>query len=526
MFIEASEISRGATIHADVCVVGAGPAGLTLARELTSSSREICVLESGGFEPELETQAIAQGGNVGLPYYPVDANRQRAFGGTLRLWAGWCRPLDEIDFEQRSWVPNSGWPMTRASLWPYYERAHEVLGLGPCDYDVSRWEKSLNVARIPLPETGLVTNLYHMAEPSYLARTSRDLLQTDANVRVLLHATVVEIEVDDSARSVTRLRVCRLGGNRFWVQAREYVLAAGGIENARLLLASNRQVGNGLGNENDLVGRYFMEHVHFPLGRIHLSNAESVAPSLYFRPGAQVIARLFLSRKIQERQGILNYNVMINPMHSGLGPRLARRLKRVALRLDSAAVRNPFMAYLTRRFLGRAAAAAYRSGLGLGAPCASRFLSLSHTLEQAPNPASRITLGDERDALGIRRVQVDWETTPLDERTASRARAILGEEFAHAGIGVLEYDPEEDETAWPPPPLQGLRGHHMGTTRMHDDPRKGVVDANCRVHSLSNLYVAGSSVFPTSGAGTPTVTIVALAAKLADHLKRTRHESA
>jgi choline dehydrogenase-like flavoprotein len=164
MFITAHEIEHHKTIDSDICIVGAGPAGLALARELSGMHLNICVLESGGLEPELRTQSLARAPNLGLPYYPLHANRQRAFGGTLRLWAGWCRPLDDVDFQQRSWVPDSGWPIDRATLVPYYHRAHELLGLGSFNYDLEHWERVAGGRRIPLEKTGIETRFYQLAE--------------------------------------------------------------------------------------------------------------------------------------------------------------------------------------------------------------------------------------------------------------------------------------------------------------------------------------------------------------------------
>jgi choline dehydrogenase-like flavoprotein len=148
----------------------------------------------------------------------------------------------------------------------------------------------------------------------------------------------------------------------------------------------------------------------------------------------------------------------------------------------------------------------------------TRLYVVKNVAEQAPNPDSRVVLSRERDALDCPRVALCWRTSPLDKRTAHRAREIFGEELWRAGAGRLQSSLEGEGKPWPAR-LRGAR-HHMGTTRMHSDPRRGVVDANCRVHGIANLYVAGSSVFPTSGAANPTLTIVALALRLAGHVNQ------
>jgi choline dehydrogenase-like flavoprotein len=231
-----------------------------------------------------------------------------------------------------------------------------------------------------------------------------------------------------------------------------------------------------------------------------------------------VTARLFLSPEIQEREVILHYNAMLEPHYPSLFDQSFLMVQRLAGSLDSSAVRYRIAAHMLRRYVTPLMAAAYRRGIP-GGDRPAPILGLAHTQEQAPNPSSRVVLSQERDPLGLNRIALNWQTTDLDRRTALLGRTLLGQAFARAGLGQMSLRTGEDESDWPPKPLQGLRGHHMGTTRMHGDPRKGVVDEQCRVHGIGNLYVAGSSVFPTAGAGTPTITIIALAIRLADHLR-------
>jgi choline dehydrogenase-like flavoprotein len=472
-------------VETDLCIVGAGPAGLTLASCFEASPVRVCVLESGGLEPDAGTQALARAENAGLPYYPLDGNRRRAFGGSLHLWAGWCRPLDEIDFTARPWVPDSGWPLQRDDLLPYYGRAHVTLGIREHAYGVEVWETARRAARLRFASNDLDTRIYQLAEPAFLLRTARPALERSQTIAVHLHATAIELRTDTSGRLVTAAAVGTLDGQRYSVRARHYVLAAGGVENARLLLLSNPP--HGLGNDHDLVGRCFMEHLHFPDATLALTG-RGIAGSLpYVAPGGSVAARLYPPPSVQGREQILNCNAMLDAAPAGF--------------------RHRVLAALGRPLPGRAP----------GHPTGrTDRLVLSYTLEQAPNRSSRVLLSHERDALGMNRVKLDWRTSDLDQLTTDRFRALLARAFRDAGLGVLR-PARGDE--WPPPPLQGLRGHHMGTTRMHTDAHCGVVDPDCRVHGIDNLFVAGSSVFPASGAGTPTVTIVALAHRLGDRLK-------
>lgn len=478
MLVDAREIENGAALEADVCVVGAGAAGISLARALARAGRDVVVLESGGLEPEPEAKELLVAENAGDPYFPLEENRDRALGGTTSLWAGWCRPLDPIDFERREWVPGSGWPFGREELDPWYERAHEVLELGPYEYRTEWWTAQLGRPPLPLDETLAATEIFQLSPPVRFGSAFRDELEADGRIRIVLHATALELVSDREARAVQAVQAGSLDGRRFRVEPALCVLAAGGVECARLLLLSRGARPRGLANEHDLVGRFFMEHLHFPAGVIELPSRQPRRRfELYvWRPGKRAVGRLFAAERARRREGLLNASVHIEPLRRS---RVARALK---LSPDA--------------------------------------LWLHLTLEQVPDPQSRIVLGESLDGFGLPRARVVWRTGEAERTTFLRTRELVAEAFAKAGFGTLKVEPGESGETWPPPPLQGLRGHHMGTTRMSDDPREGVVDRDCRVHGLENLFVASSSVFPTSGAGTPTITIVALALRLADHLAR------
>jgi choline dehydrogenase-like flavoprotein len=486
--IDARALPPGATIEAHVCVVGAGAAGIALARELSRSGLDVCLLESGGLGPEPGPQDLARGEIAGAPYCPLDANRARQLGGTTGLWAGWCRPLDDSDFQARAWVPDSGWPLGREELRPYYRRAGALCELPPSDGDPEAGPWRPDGMPLPLDPERIVTRVYRLSPPTRFGQVYRPELAASRHARVLLHATAIELETDGPGESVTCVRAAA-ATRPFAVKARHYVLAGGGIENARLLLASRRTAATGLGNAHGLVGRYFMEHVHFHSGYLALAPAWRRRAALYAGRGRAEVGRFFVSPRAQEREGLLNWT-----------------------------------ASLERWRPDRAAAAAWLRGEGRARPRWRELLPgtlrLHETIEPLPNPDSRVTLGPERDALGMPRVRLDWRPSPEERTTSRRARALLDQALRQAGLGRIVATTGDDD-AWPPP-RQGTRGHHMGTTRMSADPRRGVVDPRCRVHGVRNLYVAGSSVFPTGGAGTPTLTLLALALRLADHLAAAR----
>jgi choline dehydrogenase-like flavoprotein len=485
LLVDARSTPRDTTLEADVCIVGAGAAGIALARELAGGRARVCLLESGGFEPDPPTQALAGGRVFGRAYPRLDETRARQFGGSTNCWQGVSAPLSALDFQVRDWVPDSGWPLEAESLGSHYESAQRLCRLGPFAYDAGSWSQA---GRAPLALEGndLVSRVVQVA-PTRFGELYREELVRATNVQLHLFANVVELEADAEARSVRRARVACLDGNRFAVQARLFVLAAGGIENARLLLVSNRVAQRGLGNHHDQLGRYFMEHPHV-IGAVLLPSTMPTSLDFY-RPRqagpALVLGTLEAAEGALHRERLLGFQTVLGePVDL---PVFEEELSQVVREMDAVSTTAP------------------------------RAVFLMSLCEQAPNPESRVRLTHERDALGVPRVQLEWRLGALDKRSIRRAQRLLGRALGRSGLGRLQLLLSEDDHAWPTE-MSGGR-HHMGTTRMHEDPRRGVVDADLRVHGVSNLYVAGSSVFPTSGASPPTLTLLALTLRLAGHLK-------
>ena len=521
MFIDARTLSNETQIQSDVCIVGAGAAGITLAREFIGESLEVCLLESGGLDLDGDTQSLYRGEIIGYPYYPLDTVRLRYFGGTTNHWAGACRPLDEIDFSSRPWVPYSGWPFDKSHLDQFYRRAHAIVQLGSYDYDPKTWE-SEESPRLPIIGDRVATAMYQVSPPTRFGKIYREEIKRAQNISTFLYANVVEIEANASARSINRLRVTSFQGNKFSVTARVFILATGAIENPRLLLASNKIRRKGLGNETDLVGRFFMEHLSIP-GALFLPSDPSIRTGLYEeqeKNGAVGKGYLILTHETLRREEILNLRAFVMPTspeelsHGVSGWKASAKAIFDAVRRGN--LPNNFAEHLSNVItdIDEVAISSYRKTFR---PAKGAF-SLYYHLENAPDPDSRIALTSERDVLGMRRVQLSWRFGDLERQTLRRANEIIGQELGRAGLGRINMVGDDTETGWPP----GLRGawHQMGTTRMHTDPKQGVVDEECRVHGLKNLFIAGSSVFPTSGYTNPTLTIVALAIRLADHIKR------
>ncbi len=530
MFHDARQLQAGAEIQADVCIVGAGAAGIAIARELIGGRERVALLTSGGLEFARGPQKLYAGDNVGRVGYTPYRSRVRMFGGSTTRWAGHCRPLERLDFERRDWVPHSGWPFSRDQLEPDYRRAQEVCRLGPYDYEPPTWSAS---GRQPLtvdPHT-LDLRIYQFGHPTDFGKIYKGELEAARNVDVWLHADVLEIEVDGDVRRVTGLRVATSHGRCARFVADRYVLACGGLENPRLLLASNRVARGGLGNRHDLVGRFYTDHAFaftgwFEPARPDLDRSLNVIED-YQRVGFEqrAHAAIALPERTIRAEGLNDCavyfvrrpNYKIQPTYFTHGVKSLTQLADVLKGHDL--VDRSVSRHLLNVAVGLPA---------VGTTFARRLtevvrprprLALKTVVETTPNPDSRVTLGERRDALGVPRVRVDWRINAGDLRGFSRLYDVMRAELARLDLGRLVEDPAVDSEGWPVSFSSGM--HHMGTTRMHDDPRQGVVDANCRVHDLANLYVAGGSVFPTGGVANPTLTIVALAIRLADHLKQT-----
>ncbi|MGB8600452.1 MAG: FAD-dependent oxidoreductase, partial [Burkholderiales bacterium] len=271
MFIDTRQQSEGTTVETTVCIIGGGVAGITIALELEKKGIACVLLESGGHEADDATRDLYRGENVGLPYDFADGCRSRFLGGSSNCWGGWCRPFEDIDFKQRDWVANSGWPFGQEEVAPYYARTHELLQLGPVNYDSAFWVKAVNradVQLLPLTKNKIEDVLIQFSPPARFGKVYHDELSKAKFSSVYLYANVVNIETDAGGQSVKRVHVKTLSGRSISVHAKQFVLAAGGIENARLLLASNKIQLNGIGNQHDVVGRYFMDHPRIYWGKI------------------------------------------------------------------------------------------------------------------------------------------------------------------------------------------------------------------------------------------------------------------
>ena len=514
MILDFDRLPNDEALAADVCVIGAGAAGITLALELIDTNRRVLLVESGGERYDESAQRLCESECADdLIMRSLREGRARVLGGTTTLWAGQVMPLDEMDFERREWIPGSGWPFTRAELEPYYRRAERVLALEPRSYGEEAWPPQSR--RPPRFDATRLRFRYSRFSPTPdLGRAHRARLAAARNVTVLLHASAVGLDAAADGSRVQSLELRSLSGKRAVATARRFVLCCGAVETARLLLVS--RVGN------DLVGRYFQEHAHVKLG-VSAADRRSFQAMFNTRrvDGARYYPKLAVAPDLQRRERILNVGADVC---YELNPDSAVESAKLILR----SVRRPDLRSRAPRAVRNVAAAphelvsaAYRHLVLKQKLSEGRGpISFSIQCESLPDPENRMTLANDTDALGVPRAAVRWRLSALERRSIEVFSRALAEELHLHGLGDV------DLSRFPLPEDPALAGeyaaagfHHMGTTRMHDDPDRGVVDRHCRVHGVANLYVGSSSVFPAGGYSNPTLTIMALCVRLADRLK-------
>jgi choline dehydrogenase-like flavoprotein len=532
----------------DLCIVGSGPAGATLATELSDKGLSVCVLESGRLSVTKHADSLRPVASEGI--HVKDYSRERVLGGASTTWAGLASPLDDIDFAQRPWLEHSGWPIARAELLPYWEAAAERFRFPPSDFFASGGGFAALRAKSELqPRWDVIDEKIFLAaaEAQNFGKEYRHVYEgegTDA----WLDATVISLASRHGVVSAARLRT--RSGREFELCARIFVLATGGLENARLLLNSTDDTPKGLGNEHDQVGRYLMNHPKNYHGMLNLAQPTGDLPFYYgcLYKGFAGYAGLRLSQDYQAEHELLNSYVRLEPLFPWTDNRgvealvlLAKRsaflMKRwksgkeedvVALRdysetgddSDFQNERKSLLEWLKLTLF-----------IPLDLPSVLRYLKyrlitkikpritrvrLRNFMEMEPCAENRVVLTVERDVLGARKVLVRHNSTTRDRDAVIALHSILKREFEAQGWGTLHTDLEHTD----PWPIDEEASHHLGTTRMGSDPRTSVVDEHQRVHSTRNLFAAGGSVFPTSGCANPTYTIVALSIRLAEHIER------
>ncbi len=545
--IESAKDLASELLEADICIVGTGAAGIPLALELAESGQQVLLIESGHFKQSKEVQALYEGEVVDEAMHcPSDKYRQRRFGGSTTIWGGRCMPFDPIDFEQRDYIPESGWPISYDDLLPFYVKANKYLEAGQYEYDA---RKAFDPPAPPMFKgyegiTFSTEGLERFSRPTDVGKCYRDRIEKSSTIRCVTDLNVTYIQLQQDGSQVEHLNAKTLDGKGFKITANKFVLAMGGIEIPRLMLASRDVQKQGVGNDHDILGRFYMCHIAGNVGSLQIKGPVSnVTHGYEVSPdGIYCRRRIQLKPNKQKELGVsnlvarLHFPKITDPSHkSGIlsGLFMARRLisyeysKRLKdgespsiglfLRHFWNILTGPvdtvkfLYHWLTKRTLAK------RKFPSVILPNKNNNFSLEVHAEQIPIADSRITIIDEKDTLGVPKVCIDWKYCKQDVELAEKTLKAFAEDISAQGIGEFKYDEQNFEHELLRFGAYG--GHHIGATRMGDDPQTSVVDKNCQVHDINNLFIASCSVFPTSSQANPTLTITAMAIRLADFLK-------
>jgi choline dehydrogenase-like flavoprotein len=475
MIFDGLEQFRASGFAPRIGIVGAGPAGITVAHKLAQAKIPSVIFEAGGGDYSDESQDFYKGKVVGDPYFDLDVTRLRFLGGSSNHWAGWCRILEAHDFLPKPYVANSGWPITRADIEPFLPEAFDILGIQPFRPDVPV-DGNMNWFEV------IKSSHVHFGEKFY------GELETNPYIAVVLNTEVAALKGD--GRVVTSAALWSQGAPAGELALDYYVVCTGGLENSRLLLWSNEQSNGGVVPHAAALGRYWMEHPMYMGGAAILTDTEAfefdVDGHAFYAPTPKAMAE----------RGLLNFHVQIvSAPYPGMKQYVA----------DLACVTPEWTEWISEE-------------LGYHLQCSSQ---VHVSWEQAPRPDNRIVLSaTDRDVSGVPRIELHWSKNALEHHTLVEGMRLFGETIAAKDIGRLRISDWVLDGSPYPDGMELAGNHHMGGTRMGTDPAVSVVDANCKVHGMENLFVGGSSVFATSGQCTPTTTLTALAVRLGDHLSK------
>ena len=474
MFVDATSFGADHTEHSEVCIFGSGPAGMTLAYRLASQGTRVLLIEAGGMDYEDWSQDLYRGKVIGDTYYDLSDARLRMFGGSSNHWGGRCIPLDAHDFEAHPHFENTGWPITGKDLEPYLQAACDIVEI-PNTFTDSNFTPRIR------------KTMFQYSPPVLFGEKYLEFCADSPNIRTCLETALTDLQPEGQV--ISQARVTTRGGESWTIKADTFVMCLGGIENSRMLLWMDANNNHALNGNRDVLGSYWMEHPQAYLGDVLID-----APGQdFFSEGEATFA---LSRAAQFEAGILNAGLELSEAAYGRTKGMIADLLCVAPALGTRMMH----------------------GIGKSLVCGARLQS---HWEQAPVRSNRVQLGAELDAFGIPQTELYWQRSTEDRTTIVETVRIFAEELANHDLGRAHLAKWVREGAPIPNDVLIAGWHHMGGTRMSDDPARGVVDKNLKVHGLGNLYIGGSSVFPSGGYANPTLTIIQMSLRLAEHLGQT-----
>lgn len=550
MKLDARNLSSGETIVSDVCIVGAGPAGITAAREFIGSGLQVNVLESGGDAHDFEVQRLSEGELSGHLYEPQESTHMRQIGGTAnhlilkmtdKQYGYRYAPMESFDFEKREAIPYSGWPITKLDLDPYYERAQNLCEIGTYNYSADFWVRGA-LQPMPLPADKLSSSVFMFGPTRKFTVDFPNIIKQSENVNIYAHATVVELICTEDGKAVETAVVRMFDGKEIYFKAKHFVIASNALQTPRLLLNSRRSSHhpNGIGNQHDNVGRYYMDHNLVPSGNFIPNDPKYINQMGFYDmqriDGASVLGRLSLSEALIKKEGLRNFAAMLFPMSwnkNDLDAMYSLNELKQHLRWNWKHYPKDLFKHLSNIFKGRNRLfRALHERIIYGIPVLLSLgnggwsrspnnekkydrLELLALVEQTPNPENRVALINEKDALGCYKTKLHFNFSDDDLVSIKRTQEIIGQAISESGLG--RYEPPN----YPMEKIKTFLGlHHMlGTTRMSIDPKNGVVDSDCCVHGVHNLFIASSATFTTGSYVNPTLTNLALSIRIADKIK-------
>ncbi len=525
MIIDGKLLKEPQALSCDLCILGLGVAGTVLANELHRHYDRIIVIESGSEEYDESTQRLYEPAEKPTSFFNPKYSRLRMMGGSSNHWENNTSPFDPIDFEKRPWIEHSGWPISFQDVEPYYKKAAVYCGTGDDGYDATHWSQQLQASTMTGESKKLATGIAKRSLPPVrFFKQHGHEIETSQSVHIYKNSNLVDLDFDANTETVDRIYFESTPGLRHSVSAKKFVLCLGGIENARMLLYFNQAHDNKLGNTHDQLGRYFMDHpvveaAHFfpkDMSQFQLYRDNTVGSKTvtgYLKLSDQLIRHKALNNlrlplipqtNYYLSDGVSSFNILKNAARSGempnrFGTHILNMLKDIDLVAEGISRKS-----LKKSFVD-------------DAKKIEAFM-IYMMVEQTPHPNNRIKLSDIRDPFNIPRVLIDWQLMDEDKEQVWRTLDEFAQAIGELDIGRVKILRERADRIWGE--HLGFGHHHMGTTRMATSAKKGVVDANSRLFGTQNVYVGGSSVFPTGGHVPPTLTITAMSIRLAEHLTR------
>jgi hypothetical protein len=510
----------------DVCIVGGGPSGISLALELAGKNAKVCLIESGGLKMSRKSQLLNRVKNVGIPYKDLSSQRGRLLGGTSNLWGGNCIPLDPLDFDKRNIEGRCHWPISYATLEPFVLKAQRLMGIDTAKFGTELLGK-LGMSDASVADSDFSWKAWQFCEfPFRFGDRFHSELSLSENITVLLNANFVKCSFYDCGIKVKAVTATTLEGKTKQINAVKYVLACGGVENARLLLNLVEQKGFPRLQQMDFVGKNFAEHPNATIGYLEGPGAAELYKShkiQYLDGNKEVKPGLGISSESQIKHGILNGIISVWPV-----PEENSAVTKAKLLLELIRKKEFGIRFLVSTFLVLPSIVSLlphvrhrMKGGVISTPYKTDKFEVRLMTETVANPDSQIALMKQRDSVGLKTASLNWQLTRKDRQCFTSIANLAKDHFERHMDVTLELSDwvNDKDSDWTKHiNTNGHYGHHMGTTKMGFSETDSVVDKNCKLHGIDNLYVTGSSVFPTFGFANPTLTIVALSLRLADHL--------